>query len=65
MPLLSAAAETREMWAIVARGAVKGVSFAREAARVSEVRLGEERLGFSLKGIFEGELWRASSARSL
>ena len=62
MPLLSAAAETRETWAMVARGAVKGVSLVREAARVP---LGEERLGISLKGAFEGDSWIVLAAGSL
>ena len=55
MPPLSAAAETRDTWAMVARGAVKDVSVAKEAASVSEVRLGDERLEFSFRGAFEGE----------
>ena len=65
MPLLSAAAETRETWAMVARGAVKGVSLVREAARTNEVPLGEERLGISLKGACEGDSWIVLAAGSL
>ncbi len=64
MPLLSAAAETRETWAMVARGAVRGVSVAREVVRVNEVHLGVERLGFSFKGVLEGELCRVLAASS-
>ncbi len=52
VPLLKAAAEMRETWAIVARGAFWGV----RAARGRGLSNGEdERLGFSARGVFVGE----------
>ena len=43
------------MCAIVARGAVVGVSAAREAARVLRREEGEDRLGFSPRVDLDGE----------
>ena len=54
MPLPRAADVTRAMCAIVTRGAEVGVRAAREAARVLG-REGEDRLGFSPNGDFDGE----------
>ena len=66
MPLLNADAVTRATCAIVARGAVSGVSLAKEAASVGTCfAVGEEeRLLFSDRGALVGVDCRACSLRS-